>query len=151
VDAGKRVPKRADELDVVREIEVRVFAADHVDLGEAGALALLDRLADELLDRPEIGVVLLRGPRERAELALHPADVRVVQVDVLDEVDVVAAAATPPRRVGELAELEDVVRLHEGEAVLEVEPRVRLDLLPDRVERGLRRDGGHQLLRSTTA
>ena len=37
--------------------------------------------------------------------------------------------------VGELAEREQVVRLHEGDAVLEVEALAGVDLLPDRGER----------------
>ena len=49
------------------------------------------------------------------------------------------AAAHAPGRVGELAELEEVVRLHQREPVLEVEALVRLHLLADRVERRLLR------------
>ena len=78
--------------------------------------------------------MLRRG--EGAELALHAADVRLVQVEVLDEVDLVRAAAQPPREIGELAELEQVVGLEQGQTVLEVEPLTRLDLLADGRERG---------------
>jgi hypothetical protein len=38
-----------DDVDVVVEVDVRVLAADHVDLGEAGELVLRDRVLDELL------------------------------------------------------------------------------------------------------
>ena len=61
--------------------------------------------------------------------------VRLVHVDALDEVDLVAAAGGRPRKVGELAGRGQVVGLHQRDAVLEVEPRAGLDLLPDRCGR----------------
>ena len=94
-----------------------------------------ERVLDELLGRERVGVLLLPRRGERAELALHAADVRLVQIQVLDEVDLVGAAAQPAREVGELAELEQVVRLEERDAVLEVEALAGLDLLPDRLQR----------------
>ena len=78
--------------------------------------------------RVGVRALLLLRDRERAELALHAADVRLVQIEVLDEVDLVGAAALPAREVGELAEREQVVGLHQREAVLEVEPLARFDL-----------------------
>ena len=98
-------------------------------------LVLLDRVLDELLGRDRVRVLLLVRLCERAELALHAADVRLVEVEVLDEEDLVAAAADAPREIGELAEREQVVRLHQRDAVLEVEPLSGLDLLADRGER----------------
>ena len=99
---------------------------------------LRDRVLDELLGRDRVRLLLLLRRRERAELALHPADVRLVQVEVLDEVDLVRAAAQASREVGELAEREQVVGLEQREPVLEVEPLARLDLLADRRQRGCR-------------
>src|SRR5207247_10199088 len=89
--------------------------------------------------------------REGAELALHAADVGLVQVDVLDEEDAVVAAADATREVGELAEREQIVRLEERDAVLEVEPLARLDLLPARRQRVEAVEDGHHESRSTTA
>ena len=103
--------------------------------------------------------------REGAELALHAADVRLVEVEVLDEVDLVVAAPHPPGEVGKLTQREQVVGLHEDEAVLEIEPLVRLDLLADGLQRCLddchqgvvpdsrrrRRGRRHHVSRSTTA
>src|SRR5205085_8927093 len=74
----------------------------------------------------------------------------LVQVEVLDEEDAGVAAAQPPREVGELAEPEQVVRLEERDAVLEVEPLARLDLLADRLECLDAVEDGHQLSRFTT-
>ena len=113
---------------------MRVLAVDHVDLGEPGHLALREHVLDELLGRERVRVLLLPRRRERAELALHAADVRLVQVQVLDEVDLVRAAAQAAREVGELAEREQVVRLEDRDAVLEVEALSGLDLLPDRLQ-----------------
>ena len=95
-------------------------------------------------------MLLLARRRERAELALHAADVRLVHVEVLDEVDLVRAAAQATREVGERAELEQVVGLEDRDAVLEVEALAGLDLLPDRLQR-LELENGDQLLLSTTA
>ena len=142
VDVGQRLVQRANGVDVEVEADVRVLAVHHVDLGEAGQLALAHRVLDELVGRDRVGVLLLPRRREGAELALHAADVRLVQIEVLDEVDLVRAAALPPRAVGEVAEREQVVALEEREAVLEVEPLAGVDLLADRVERGRWCDGG---------
>src|SRR5919197_650694 len=60
------------------------------------------RVVDQLLRRQGVRVRLPARRRERAELALHAADVRLVEVQVLDEVDLVRAAAQPPREVGQL-------------------------------------------------
>jgi hypothetical protein len=95
-------------------------------------------------------VLLLPRRRERAELALHSADVRLVDVEVLDEEDLVGAAANAPREVGERAELEEVVGLEDRDAVVEIEALAGLDLLPDRLQR-LQLENGDQLLLSTTA
>jgi hypothetical protein len=104
-----------------------------VDLGEAGHLALHEDVLDELLRREGVRVLLLPRRRECAELALHAADVRLIDVQVLDEEDLVGPAAPATREVGELAELEEVVGLEDRDAVVEVEARSGLDLLPDRL------------------
>ncbi len=101
------------------------------------------RVLDELLGAQRVGILLLARLRERAELALDAADVRLVEVQVLDEVDLVAAAATPAREVGELAEREQVVGLDQCEPVFEVEPLTGLDLLVDRRERRSLLQYGH--------
>ena len=135
VHVRHRLVELRDDLDVVVEVDVRALAADHVDLGEAAELALAKRVLDELLGRVRVGAFLLLRDRERAELALHAADVRLVEVQVLDEVDLVVPAALTAREIGQLAEREDVVRLHQQEAVLEVEPLAGDDLLADALER----------------
>src|SRR5262249_19164971 len=126
---------------------------DSVDLGEAEQLVLRDRVLDELVGGQRECVLLLARLRKGAELALHPADVRLVQVDVLDEEDLVAAATLPAREVGELTEREQVVRLHQRDAVVEVESLPGAHLLPDGRERVEGVQNGHEayLSRSTTA
>jgi hypothetical protein len=140
-----------DDLDVIVEVDVRALAADHVDLCEAGELTLAKRVLDELLGRVRVCAFLLLRDREGAELALHAADVRLVQIEVLDEVDLVVAATLPTREIGQLAEREDVVRLHEQETVLEIEALAGDDLLADALDcRGVVEDGHYAVL-STTA
>ncbi len=114
---------------------MRVLAVDAVNLGEVRELELRNRIFDELVGADRVRVLLFLRLGERAELALDPANVRLVQVEVLDEVDLVAAAAHAPREIGELAKREQVVSLHQGEPVLEVETLARFDLLANRCER----------------
>jgi hypothetical protein len=106
-----------------------------VQLGEARDLALREDVGDELVRRERVRVLLLPRRGEGAELALHAADVRLAHVEVLDEVHLVGSAADAPCEVGERAELEEVVRLEDGDPVVEVEPLSGLDLLPDRLQR----------------
>jgi hypothetical protein len=134
VDVRQRRPQRAQHADVELEVDVRALAVHAVNLGESELPVLADRVLHELVSGERVRAVLLVRPREGAELALHPADVRLVQVDVLDEVDVVVAAADTAREIGELAEREQVLRLHQGQPVFEVEPLAHLDLLANRRE-----------------
>jgi len=106
-----------------------------VQLCEPCDLALGENVGDELLGRERVRVLLLRRRRERAELALHAADVRLAHVEVLDEVDLVRSAPDATREIGERPELEQVVRLEDRDPVVEVEPLSGLDLLPDRLQR----------------
>ena len=150
VHVGQCLVERGDRVAVEVEVDVRVLAVDHVQLGEPRDLALGEDVRDELLGRERVRVLLLARRREGAELALHAADVRLAHVEVLDEVDLVRATADATREVGESAELEQVVRLEDRDAVVEVEALSGLDLLPDRLQ-GLELQNGDQLLLSTTA
>jgi hypothetical protein len=96
---------------------------------------LREHVLDELLRRVRVRVLLLARRRERAELALHAADVRLVHVQVLDEEDLVRAPADAASEVGQRAELEQIVGFEERDAVVEPEALAGLDLLPDRLQR----------------
>jgi hypothetical protein len=111
---------------------------------------LREDVLHELLGRERVRVLLLARRGEGAELALHAADVRLVEVEVLDEVDLVRSATRTTSEVGKRSELEQVVGLEDRDAVVEVEPVSGLDLLPDRLQR-LQLENGDQLLLSTTA
>src|SRR2546425_10393094 len=137
-------------LHVEAEVDVRALAVHHVDLGEPGSLALTQCVDDELFLRDRVRPLLLLRRREGAELALHSTDVRLVQIQVLDEVDAIVTAAPPAREIGQLTEREQIVRLEQRHPVLEVEPLARLHLLADEIERGKLVEKGHQLSRSTT-
>src|SRR5207245_1853528 len=84
-------------LHVEAEVDVRALAVHHVDLGEPGSLALTQCVDDELFLRDRVRPLLLLRRREGAELALHSTDVRLVQIQVLDEVDAIVTAAPPAR------------------------------------------------------
>ena len=149
-DVGKRLVELRDRVPVEVEGDVGVLAVHHVDLGEAGELPLREGVRDELVGGDRVGLLLLLGRRERAELALHAADVRLVQIHVLHEEDAVVPAPHAAGEVGELADGEQVVGLEEREPVVEVETFARLDLCPDPGKRGVDRDR-HQEALSTTA
>src|SRR5262249_24286049 len=116
------------------------------NLREARDLALAQRVSGELVAGVGVRPALFLRDGKGAELALHAADVRLVQVQVLDEEDAVVAAAHAARGVRELAEPQEVSRLEENEPVLEVESLRRDDLLADRLQRV--GDDGHQDSRS---
>ena len=136
----KSVVQLRDRAQVEVEVDVRVLPVHDVDLGETRQLVLAHRIRHQLVRRLRVGLLLLLRRREGAELALHAADVRLVQVQVLDEVDAVVPAADTPGEVGEVADREQVVRLHQRESVLEVEPLARLHLGADLVEAGFECD-----------
>src|SRR6185503_16748337 len=138
-------------VDVVVEAHVRRLAADHVDLCEAGQLVLAHGVLDQLVARVRVRVVLFLRHGERTELALHAADVRLVEVQVLDEEDSLVAAALTARQVGELAEPEQVIGLHQRDAVVEVQPLAGLDLPSDRRQRVCPLEQRHQCSLFTTA
>ena len=125
---------------------MRVLTADHVDLRELLILADALGVRDEVWDVPHDRVRLLGGAGEGAELALHAADRRVVEVQVVDEEDLVGAAAVTASKVGQLAQLEDVVRLEERDAVVEVKALARHDLLADLLQCRSSGGGGHGVL-----
>ncbi len=143
---GQRGLEAADEVEVVVEVEVGALAADHVDLAVRIQLVALDGVLRQRPDLPRVRAVLLVRARERAELALHAADVRVVEVEVVDEVDLVAAPAQAPRLIGELAEAEQVVALEQRDAVVEVESLPRQHLLANGVDQRARERACHRSL-----
>ena len=65
VHVRQRLLQRADRVDVELEVDVRVLAVDHVDLGEAGQLVLADRVLDELRRRDRVRLLLLARARRR--------------------------------------------------------------------------------------
>ncbi len=92
------------------------------------------RVLDELVSRVRVRPLLLLRDGECAEPALHAADVRLVEVEVLNEEDAVVAATLPAGEVGQLTESEQVVGLEERHTVLEVEPLAGGDLPANGVE-----------------
>ena len=73
----------------------------------------------------------------------------MVQVQVVDEEDLVGAAAQAAGGVGQLAEREDVVALEQRDPVVEVEPFSGDHLLADRGKRVQMGGDGHGQAEST--
>ena len=81
VHAGELRLQRPEQARVVLERPGRVQPADDVELGHRLAVALA-RLGDALVDRHLVAAGLVDLLRPRAERAVHPAEVRRVQVPV---------------------------------------------------------------------
>ena len=110
MDRGRDLLHRARDVDVVVAVEVGMDAALEAHLGRA-ALDRLDHAALHLLHLDEVGlpaqVERERTLRERAEPALERADVRVVDVAVAHEGDLVADDLAP-QLVGDLRDPRDL-------------------------------------------
>ncbi len=144
VDVGQGLVQGARDVRVVVVADVRMLAADHVDLAVGLPPVHLDGVGDQVGDVPGVGALLAAGAGEGAELALDPAHVGVVQVQVVDEVHLVAAAAQPAGRVGELAQSEQILGLEQRDPVVEVEPLTGENLLADRRQRVQVGGDGHR-------
>jgi len=139
VDVGGECLETAQHVEVVVERQVRMLAADDVDLADAGGERLA-RLGDDLVhgERERLGIALVVA--EGAEAAAVTADVGVVDVPVGDEVDVAADGARAGE-VGERADGQQVVALEEGDGVRFAQPSPVGDLPPDSGEVGSYREG----------
>ncbi len=93
---------RAHDLSVPEAVLVRVDAPLDADLG-CSALDRLARVADDLLERAVVGVVLVLVPREAAEAAADVADVGEIDV-AADHVGDLVADVVEARAVGHRAE-----------------------------------------------
>ena len=104
VDVGRGLLHRPGDVDVVVAVEVGVDAALEADLGGA-QLGRLDDPAGDVVQREQVRaapqVQRQRALGEAAEPALERADVRVVDVAVVDEGDDVAHGL-PAQLVGHL-------------------------------------------------
>ena len=82
--------------------QFRMMPALHQELRAAERDGLLDFFV-HLVERDDVGIVILFHPVKRAELAIDIADVRVIDVAVNDVGDDVVAATVEILRLGELA------------------------------------------------
>ena len=114
----------AQQLRVVVERQIGMQAVDDVDFGER-LVGALPQLVPRLLERHRVGAgVAGLQPRERAEQTAGDADVGRFEPDV---VVVVGARAVPllALAIGEPADGEEIGRLEQPHAVLEVQTLAR--------------------------
>ena len=113
--------------------ERRVLAPHDVQLGRAEVPGLLG--ADQhLVEAHGVGAVFALVTREGAKVAAVLAHVGVIDVAVVDEVDLLAAAG-PARTVGHPPETQQLGRFEQGQAVVGRQALARPDLLFDGVQR----------------
>ncbi len=133
MDARKARLERAEEIEVPGVGERRVEAAHDVELRDPVVPARRG-LRDGFLDRHRVAAVHAGLARPGAQRAVHPAEVRRIQIAI----HVVVAGVTVPflaHEVRERADAEDVLRPEQGDAVVEREPAAFRDLFGDRKER----------------
>src|SRR5215210_644166 len=120
---------RAEEVFVVRDVEVRVVAALHEQPGAADRERLLDLLEDDRLGQQVALARVARAAVEGAEVAVRVADVRVVEVSVDDERDPRRVALAVADLVGDAADGHEVAAAEELECVLVGDAVTRASLL----------------------
>src|SRR6266478_9442758 len=83
VDVNVRisVPYVVQKIDVPLEWQFRMVATLHQDLNTPRGRKLIKLLID-LLERKNVTIFIFLGPIKRAELAVHIADVRIINVPV---------------------------------------------------------------------
>src|SRR5260370_25972894 len=75
------VPDVVQKIDVPLEWQFRMVATLHQDLNAPRGRKLIKLLID-LLERKDVTILIFLGPIKRAELAVHIADVRIINVPV---------------------------------------------------------------------
>ena len=125
--------ERPHHAHEVLQRQLRVLAADDMDLADAAHCQSLPRLLDDLLDGQRIGVGVALVVTEGAEQAAVAAHVGVVDVTVADEEDVVADSARP-REVGHGSDGEKIVALEQRARLRCVQALSGLHTRPDGVE-----------------
>ena len=91
-----------EQIEIPLLGQLRMMSALHQNLRAAQRDGLLDFLV-HLVERDDVGVVVLFRAVKRAELAIDVADVGVIDVAVNDVSDDVVAATVEILRLGELA------------------------------------------------
>jgi hypothetical protein len=109
VHVGELRFDRHEHVPIRERVHVGVDAALHADLGGAAGDRFLD-LAEDHVHAVRVRVGLPALALERAELAVHEADVREVDVPVDDVGDVVADVLAPDG-VGRAHDRDEVVAL----------------------------------------
>jgi len=126
MNVGTDAFETAEHVRVVREGQVGVQSVDDVDFGE-GLAGAVPELVPRLFQRHRVGAGIAGAQaRERAEEAARDAHVGRLETDV-DVVVGPPAVALLALAVGQPAERERVRAAEERDAVLERQPRPRLE------------------------
>src|SRR3990172_8922351 len=128
---------RAQQIFVIVDLQARVQAPLHQDLGAAELRQLLDLLENLLLGK-DIPLLRTRQPIEGAERTLDPTDIRVIDIPPDYVCDDRVRVQTPASGVGHGRQLEQGSAFEKFEAFVEAEPFPSLDLLGHRSDPALR-------------
>ena len=160
LDLGRRERVQVDRvalLDAAEEVlvpvdrEIGVVPALHQHRGPVELERLLDLLEDHGLRQDVALAPIARLAVERAEGAVGLADVRVVDVPVDDEGDLIRIRLAAAQLVGGRADRDEVAAAQQDRGVLGAEPLARERALEDLGDRsGLRLDGCHQRIRAAS-
>ena len=121
VDLVARLDAR-EEVLVPLDAEIGVVAALHQHGRAAERERLLDLLVDHRLGQDVALARVARAPVEGAEVAVGDADVRVVDVPVDDERDLVGIGLARAHLVGRAADRDEVARAQQRRGVVVLEP-----------------------------
>src|SRR3954462_1562056 len=114
---GVSLLDRAEQILVVVDAEIGMVAALHQEAGAAECERLLDLLEDDRL-RQEVALARVAGPAvEGAEVAVRDADVRVVEVPVDDERDLIRVVPPVAHFARGAADRDEVSRAEEADSV----------------------------------
>ena len=121
-DVGMPLLQAAEHVEVVRQLELGMQAADDVKLA-GRVFARCIRLGEDFIQTARIRAIFLRHARKRAEHARIAQDADVRRVDVLigGEIDTVAVLATV-RDVCQATDGQQVGGCKKREAILAREP-----------------------------
>ncbi len=130
VHVGPELPDAPEHVQIIGKGQIRVQAAHNVDFRHR-LVQTLAHLVQNFGQRHGVGLGVVRGFTERAELAAVDADVGIVYVLVINVIGLAAVEALP-HQVGQIPHPEEVPAAIQGHPVLPGEPLLGRDLVVNR-------------------